>query len=195
MAKTLEFFFDFGSSYSYLASTQVEAIAQRTGAKLLWRPFVLGAVFKATQNGGPQAQPLRLQYIMKDCADWSAFYGVPFVLPDPFPFRSIDALRFALVADESGALPAFAHHLFHALWGQGGSVTPDLLRAGCQAARIDPVATAERAESEPIKERLRKNTDEALERGVFGAPTFFVEREDMYFGNDRLPFVERALTR
>src|SRR5690242_16754228 len=103
MPKTLEFFFDFMSPYSYLASTQVEAVCARTGATLLWRPFLLGPVFKATENAGPLATPAKAAYIRKDLDDWADHYGIPrLVFPAEFPFRILEAARLALVAAERG---------------------------------------------------------------------------------------------
>jgi 2-hydroxychromene-2-carboxylate isomerase len=139
--KTLEFFFDYISPYSYLASTQVESIAARTGAQLVWRPFVLGAVLKATGN------TLRR---------WTRHY---------------DAV-FGLGQDQSSR---------------------EVLSSVLSQLGMNVEASFARAEEPQIKELLCKNTDEAVARGSFGAPTLFVG-EEMFIGNDRLAFVEKALT-
>lgn len=193
--KTLEFFFDYISPYSYLASTQVEAIADRAGAQLAWRPFFLGAVMKATGNTSPANNPYKASYMLSDLLRWTRHYRLPdFTLPDPFPTRSITALRLGLVAAEQGCLPAFTHALYHAVFGLGqDQASPEVLASVLNQVGMKVEASFTRAEEPQIKELLRKNTDEAVARGSFGAPTLFVG-EEMFFGNDRLAFVEKALT-
>src|SRR5258708_25303375 len=111
--KTLEFFFDYISPYSYLASTQVESIANRAGAQLVWRPFFLGAVFKATGNPVPGMNPYKASYMLADLLRWTRHYGLPdFTLPDPFPGRAITALRLGLVAGAPGLPPPLSPPLF-----------------------------------------------------------------------------------
>ena len=196
MAKTLEFFFDYLSGYSYLASTQVEELARRTGAELRWRPFLLAAIFKATGNIPPMANPYKARYLLKDARDWTRHYHLPdFRLPEGFPSSSLKAARLGLVAEEHGRLPAYTHALYRAVFAEGkdpsdaATLSEVLSRLGLPAE--DCLA---RADSQEVKNKLRSNTDEALARGAFGAPTFFIG-EDIYFGNDRLPFVEAALRR
>ncbi len=194
MGKTVEFFFDYSSPYSYLASTQIEAIAQRTGAELRWRPFLLGAVFKATGNISPAANLYKARHLFKDLLDWTRHYGLPdFKLPEGFPSNSVKADRLGLVAQERGKLPQFTHALYRAVFAEGRNLSDvDVLSAVLDRVGLSPSDALARAEAQEIKDLLRKNTDEAVDRGSFGAPTFFVE-EDMYLGNDRLMFVERAL--
>src|SRR4051794_7652679 len=120
MRKTLEFFFDLLSAFSYLASTRVEAVCARTGAALVWRPFLLGAVFKATENASPLNNPHKAAYLLKDLARWADHYGLPpFAFPPEFPFRVVDANRLVLVAGEQGKAGAFARAAFNAIWTQG----------------------------------------------------------------------------
>ncbi len=180
MAKVLEFFFDYSSPYSYLASTRVEALVRRAGAELRWRPFLLGAVFKESGNTSPASNMCKAR--LPD-----------FMLPDGFPSSSLKAARLGLVADEHGRLIAFTHALYREVFAEGkdlsdlGVLTGVLQRIGMGAEE-----SLRRSEAPEIKDRLRRNTDDALTRGAFGAPTFFIG-DDMYFGNDRLPFVETAL--
>src|SRR6185369_9437443 len=120
MQKTLEFFFDLLSPFSYLASTQVEAVCARTGAALAWRPFLLGAVFKATENASPLSNPHKAAYLLKDLQRWADHYGIPHLtLPSEFPFRVVDANRLVLVAGEQGKAGAFARAAFNAIWADG----------------------------------------------------------------------------
>ena len=199
MPAKLEFFFDYVSFYSYLASTQVEAVAQRSGAELVWRPFLLGAVMKVTGSTPVVGDPHKGPYAVKDVADWARHYGLPEVkLPDGFPFRTVTLMRLALVALEhgGGAISRLTHAAYRAAFAEARDPSdPAVTEALLREAGLEPAAALARAEAPDIKDALRRNTDEALARGAFGAPTFFVNGTDMYFGNDRLVLVERALQR
>lgn len=194
MAKTLEFFFDYASPYSYLASEQLGAIVQRTGVEVRWRPFLLGAVFKATGNVPPITTPSKGMYLAQDLDDWARHLGLPkFRLPDEFPVNSLKANRLGLVAAEQGHIVPFSHAAFRAAFVHGRDLnTLEVLTQVLREAGLEPDKALARMENQEIKDALRRNTDEAVSRGAFGAPTFFVG-ERMFFGNDRLMFVERAL--
>ena len=196
MPKTLEFFFDLISPYSYLASTQVEAVCARTGAALAWRPFLLGAVFKATENASPASHPFKARYLFKDLARWVEHYGLPPVTyPSEFPFRVVDADRLVLVAAERGKAGPYARAAFDAIWAQGKDLSKgEELSAVLRQVGMEPEPAFARAGAAEIKETLKRNGEEAVERGAFGAPAFFVG-EEMFVGNDRLSFVERELGR
>lgn len=196
MAKTLEFFFDYASPYSYLACQQVEAVAQRTGAELRWRPFLLGAVFKATGNVPPVSTANKAAWLLRDVQDWASYLGLPpFRMPENFPINSLKANRLGLVAAEHGRIAPFSHAAFRAAFAEGRDLAdPQVLAELARAAEVDPAQALAKAETQEIKDALRRNTDEALARGAFGAPTFFVG-DELFFGNDRLMFVERALSR
>ena len=195
MAKTLEFFFDYASVYSYLACNQVEAVAQRTGAELRWRPFLLGAVFKATGNVPPISTPNKAAWMLKDVQEWARHLGLPpFQLPENFPINSLKANRLALVAAEQGRIVPFSHAAFRAAFAEGKDLAdPQVLAELARGAELNPEQALAKAETQEIKDALSRNTDEALERGAFGAPTFFVG-DELFFGNDRFMFVERALS-
>jgi 2-hydroxychromene-2-carboxylate isomerase len=194
MARTLEFFFDIASPYSYLASTQVERICERTGARLEWKPVLLRGIFKATGNISPLTNPVKAMYLMKDVLDWCKHYGIPpLVLPEAFPIRSLTADRLLLVAQEQGRLPALMRSLYAAAFHKGLDVNePRVLEDALKAAELDAAASLAKAETQAIKDALRANTDDAIARGAFGLPLFFVG-EEMFVGNDRLHFVEAAL--
>lgn len=184
--KTVEFLFDVVSPFSYLASTRIEAIAADCDAAVTWRPIFLGGVMKATGNRPPASLPARAPYLATDLQRWARFYGVPFRFPEGFPANTLTAMR-ALVAEPEARWPELAHRLFQAHWGDGRDLSqPEVL-----TELVGPEAV-ERAADPAVKARLRALTDAAVDRGVFGAPTFFIDGE-MFFGNDRLPFVEQAL--
>ncbi len=193
MARTLEFYYDYGSPYSYLADTQVEAIARRTGASLVRKPMLLGGVFKATGNASPMTVPLKSKWAGSDMPMWARHYGVPFK-PNPFfPVNTLALMRGAAAAQIDGLFARYHPAIFRAMWIDGanlndiGEVAKVLTAAGLDAAGI-----GNRIQDQDVKDRLKATTDEAVARGVFGAPTSFVD-DRMFFGNDRLPFVEMAL--
>ncbi|MBK9259516.1 MAG: 2-hydroxychromene-2-carboxylate isomerase [Polyangiaceae bacterium] len=192
-SKTIEFYFDFSSPYSYLAATQLPEIAARTGAKIAYRPFVLAAVFKASSNDMPAKVPAKGAYMLKDLERWAEFYGVRFKFSSHFPANTIKAMRLVLVADEQGKAESVALGAFRAMWAEDRDLNdPVVLGDIAEKAGLDPQAALSAIESQPIKDRLRANGDAAIARGAFGAPAMFVG-DELFWGNDRLNFVERAL--
>lgn len=193
MPRRLEFFYDYVSPFSYLANSQLSSLVERTGAELVYRPFFLGGVMQATGNQPPATLPARAKYMPKDIARWARRYGVPFAFNPNFPINTLQAMRAALAAQEQGVFPAYHAALFRAAWvepvnlGDAATLRDVIAKAGLDAERI-----LARAGADEIKERLKANTAEAVERGAFGAPTLFVG-DEMFFGNDRFDFVEEAL--
>ena len=191
MPKQIEFFYDYLSPFSYLADTQLPALAMRTGAEIIYRPALLGATMKATGNPGPLGIQGKGNYNITDFQRWAKRYGVPAKFNPYFPFNSIRLLRAAVAAQINGRFPAFHTAAFRAIWEH--EIDPgkeDALRRLLEVAQLDPAMI----DGEDIKNRLRANVDEAVSRGAFGAPTFFVNGE-MFWGNDRLDFVEEAVMR
>jgi 2-hydroxychromene-2-carboxylate isomerase len=194
MASELEFFFDYGSPFSYLADTQLKGLAERTGARVVYRPLLLGGVFKETGNTSPIAIEAKRQYMMTDLERWAKRYGVPAPHNPHFPINTMRLMRGAIAAERAGVFAAYHRAIFDAFWreglnlGEAAIVRGVLERAGLDAERI-AVASEEPA----VKDALRAATEAAVARGVFGAPTFFVG-DEMFWGNDRLMFVEQALS-
>jgi 2-hydroxychromene-2-carboxylate isomerase len=196
MERVLEFFFDYGSPYSYLADTQLPGVAKRTGALLVYRPMLLGAVMKATGNSSPMAIPAKGKHMAVDLARWAKRYDVPFA-SNPFAYRSntLRLMRGAVASQRLGVFDAYHRAVFDAVWGKPLDLgDEETFRALLQRAGIDAERLFRAMEEQETKEALRRNTDEAIERGVFGAPTFFVGVE-MFWGNDRLTWAEEALRR
>jgi 2-hydroxychromene-2-carboxylate isomerase len=191
--KTVEFYFDFSSPYSYLAATQLPDLAKRFGARIEYRPFVLAAVFKATSNDMPAKVPAKGQYMFKDLERWAEFYGVRFKFSSHFPANTIKAMRLVLVAEEHGKEEPVTVGLFRAMWAEDRDLNdPVVLSDILEKAGLDPVAALAAIETQPIKDRLRAYTDAAISKGAFGAPAMIVG-DELFWGNDRLHFVERAL--
>jgi 2-hydroxychromene-2-carboxylate isomerase len=189
--KRVEFFFDLSSPYSYLASTQLEALAARTGAEIVWRPMVLGAVFQAIGSHMPASIAPKRRWMGRDLARWAAHYRVPFHMNAAFPLNTIKAMRLVLL--DASRAEAVARAAFAAMWVDNRNITDESeLRAIAERAGLDPARALLAIEEPAIKEQLKANTDEAIARGVFGAPAFFVG-DELFWGNDRLHFVEQAL--
>jgi 2-hydroxychromene-2-carboxylate isomerase len=194
MARRLEFFFDYTSPFSYLADTQLPGIARRTGARIAYRPMFLGGVMHETGQP-PAALPARAKYMPKDIRRWVSRYGIEFTFNPSFPLQTLSALRAAYAAQDAGVFDRYHAALFHAAWAKPRNLSdPDVLRGVIAEAGLDADALLAAAATQPLKARLKTATAEAVARGAFGAPTFFVG-DEMFFGNDRLEFVEAALAR
>ncbi|MDT0633924.1 2-hydroxychromene-2-carboxylate isomerase [Spectribacter hydrogenoxidans] len=190
---SLEFFWDPASPYTYLAATRIEKLAEESGISLRWRPFLLGGVFKATGNRAPAEVAAKGRYLFEDLQRWASLYSVPLRFPDSFPANSIQSLRAALVAEESDQGPAFARAIMAAHWGEGRDINDAaVLAETAESVGLEADTVAQRMQAQEIKDQLRANTDEAVARGAFGAPTFFVG-DAMFWGNDRLPLLKAYL--
>jgi 2-hydroxychromene-2-carboxylate isomerase len=190
----LDFFFDLSSPYSYLAATQLPALAARTGAEVAWKPFVLAAVFKATKNTPPVISPEKAKWSLVDLHRWAAQYGVPFVMSKHWPVNAIRAMRLIVAAEAHGRAAEVSLAAFRAIWVDDRDVTSDAeLRALADATGLpfDPLVAIE---DPAVKARLREYGDDAVRRGAFGAPAFFVG-DELFWGNDRLHHVEAALAK
>jgi 2-hydroxychromene-2-carboxylate isomerase len=195
MNKAVEFFFDFGSPTSYLAWTQLPALAAGCGAAVVWRPMLLGGVFKATGNASPVTVPAKGRWMLGDIASWARRYGVPLAFNPHFPINTLTLMRCAagLLQRQPADFERYGVAVFNAIWqhkrnlGDAAVVAAVLTEAGFDAEAVLALA------ADPgVKAALAATTDEAVARGVFGAPTFFVG-EQMFFGQDRLDFVREAL--
>ena len=188
MSVSMEFFFDVASPYSYLAAARLEALAG-SGPAVVWRPFLLGGVFRSTGNRAPALVPAKGRYLFADVRRWATQDGVPLQWPALFPINSLVAQRALTAAEAQGgqaAVRALAMALYEAYWGRGEDPCSEpVLRSAADAAGLDAAALGAAIVDPEIKGRLRAVTDEAVARGAFGAPTFFVG-EQMFFGRDRL---------
>lgn len=196
----LEFFFDCSSPWTYLAFHQIEGVAARTDAELVWRPILVGGVFNSVnasvyeQRANPV--PAKAKYHIKDLMDWAGHYGLSINWPSVFPVRSVDAMRGAIVAESQGQLPAYARRTFEAYWGEDRDISQQqVLEEIAGQAGLDVATFWNQIKSDGIKNQLKQNTEEVIARGGFGSPTMFVNGDDMYFGNDRLELVEAALNK
>jgi 2-hydroxychromene-2-carboxylate isomerase len=197
MSKTVECFFDVGSPAAYLAWTQLPAIATATGATIAWRPMLLGGVFKATGNASPVTIPAKGTWLTRDLARFATRYGVPLRMPSNFPVNTLTLMRIAcgVQARQPADFARYVNAVYGGMFGKGLEMgNPDVVAGVLAAAGFDANALAAMAAEPDVKQMLVANTEEAVSRGVFGAPTMFVG-DEMHFGQDRLDFVRQALAR
>ncbi|MHA7832993.1 MAG: DsbA family protein [Algiphilus sp.] len=188
----IEFFFDPVSPYSYLAATQLDELAARCGTTVVYKPMLLGAVFKATGNRMPAAVPAKGQYMLTDLQRWAAFYQVPFQFPAVFPTDSKLAQRIACTLVEAER-PRWTLAVMRAYWVDGHDIgTETGVRHALDALAMDADATIAAAQREDTKAALKQLTDEAVSRGVFGAPSFF-HGDALFWGCDRLQLLEHHI--
>ncbi|MGH6904300.1 MAG: 2-hydroxychromene-2-carboxylate isomerase [Geminicoccaceae bacterium] len=197
MTAPIDFYFEFASPYGYLASTQIDALAERHGRTALWYPIMLGAAFKETGARPLTQTPLKAPYLLHDVPRFARLLGVPLTLPPVMPMNSLAASRACVWLEETGAGPAkrLAQALFHAHWGEGRDLSaPEAVAEVAARLGIDRAHLLTAVADQRIKERLKAQTQAAIERGVFGSPFIFVDGE-AFWGADRLAQVEAWLAR
>ena len=205
-ATRLVFFYDYVSPYTYLASTQIDALGARHGVRVDWEPALLGGVMKATGNQPPAMLPARAAYMGDDLVRWAEEYGVPFRFTPFFPLQTIAALRAAIAvrARDLGHFAEWNRRAFRAAWVDGLDLgSKDVLAQIAREIGVDPALVAGANDDAAVKERLKAQTELVVSLGAFGFPWIVVESEaadgtktsESYFGNDRLALVEARLRR
>lgn len=193
MNKQVEFYFDVGSPASYLAWTQIARLAERHGAEVVYQPMLLGGVFKATGNASPASVPAKGRYTRIDFERFARRYQVPFAQNPFFPINTMQLMRGAVALLDGDQFQPYVDAVFRAIWVEGQNMgDPDVVARVLGGQGFDVAGLLQQINDPAVKERLRQITERAIERGVFGAPTFFVG-DEMFFGQDRLDFVEAAL--
>lgn len=195
MTKTVEFYFDLGSPATYLAYSQLPKICAETGSELIYIPMLLGGVFKATGNASPAMIPAKGRYMFQDLDRYAKRYGVPLKFNPHFPINTLMLMRAVtgIQLRQPERFQAFIDCLFTALWVDGRSMDePQTVAAVLSEHGFDPQEVLALTNDESVKAVLKENTETAVKRGVFGAPSMFVGYQ-LFFGQDRLDFVEEAL--
>ena len=193
MAKTLEFLFDFGSPTTYMAHKRLPDVVARTGVTVDYVPILLGGVFKATGNASPATIPAKGAWMTRDLANFARRHGIPHKPNPHFPINTLHLMRGAAGLKDDPRFMAYVDAVFDAMWkepknlGDPAEMVPVLEHAGVAVDEFRALV-----ERDDVKERLKSATERAVARGVFGAPTFFIG-DEMWFGQDRLDFVEEAL--
>ena len=206
MANTpeLEFFYDCSSPWTYFAFTRIIPLMDRLNLPIRWRPILVGGVFNTVNQQVYAAREAmftnkdnrrRLDYYLKDMHDWSELCGVQARMPPGHPINSVKAMRGAFYAEEQGLLVPYSTTVFETYWGgdKPDISNDEVLATICRQVGLDMEGFFNAISQRQYKDLLRHNTDELIERGGFGSPTIFINGDDMYFGNDRLPLVEFRL--
>jgi 2-hydroxychromene-2-carboxylate isomerase len=195
----IEFFFDCSSPWTYLAFHNIQPLAREFGVEISWRPILVGGIFNSVNPSVYAARetpvPAKASYMKKDLADWARSAGLAIKMPPTvFPVNSVKAMRGCIFLGRD--LLPFARAVFEAYWGNDADISQDIVLSDiCNRVGIDPPSLLAGIAAPRIKQALKQNTDEAIARGGFGSPTIFIDRTDMYFGNDRLPLIREALSR
>lgn len=197
----VEFFFDCSSPWTYLAFHRLSTMASELDFEIVWRPILVGGIFNSTNPSVYEARerpvPAKADYMEKDLQDWAQYCGLRITWPPTvFPVNSVKAMRACILADRQGKLIPFATAVFQAYWRDDRDISQDrVLLDLIRQAHLDEAVFISSMHEPDLKQELRANTDEAVQRGAFGSPTIFVNESDMYFGNDRLPLVRAAILR
>ena len=197
----IEFFFDCSSPWTYLAFHNIQPLAAELDVDIRWRPVLVGGIFNAVNPSVYAARdnpvPAKRDYMLKDLRDWSREANLPIVFPPSvFPVNSVKAMRGCIVMAEQGRLVPFATEVFEAYWGRDEDISQDaVLHQACERVGAEPTQFFDAIAQTAVKDQLKANTEEVIRRGGFGSPTIFVNGDDMYFGNDRLPLIRSALLR
>lgn len=195
----IEFFFDCSSPWTYLGFHNIQPLAAELKVQLRWRPILVGGVFNSVNPSVYASRekpvPAKRDYMLKDLQDWARLSSLKIVMPPKvFPVNSVKAMRGCLWLEPQGLLVPFATAVFEAYWGRDEDISQDAVLADiCRKCGIDAEAFFAGIATDAIKLQLKTNTEELIRRGGFGSPTIFVNGQDMYFGNDRLPLVREAL--
>ena len=195
----IEFFFDCSSPWTYLGFHNIQPLAAELKVPIRWRPFLVGGVFNSVNPSVYASRdhpvPAKRDYMLKDLQEWARSSGLKIVMPPQvFPVNSVKAMRGCLWLEPQGKLLPFATAVFQAYWGRDEDIAQDTVLAGlCRQCGIEPEAFFAGIAQDGVKAALKANTDELIRRGGFGSPTIYVNGDDMYFGNDRLPLVREAL--
>ena len=199
---TVEFFFDLSSPWTCLAFHNIQPILAETGADIAWRPVLLGGVFNAVNKSvyASRSSPHdpKVSASFKWLADWARLSGIPMNFPSPYhPLKSVSAMRFCCVLEPNQQkLFEFAGRAFDAYFRDSRNLDdPAVLVDVAESCGLNGREMARLIQTDEVKRHLRANTQELIDRGGFGSPTMFVDRTDMYFGNDQLPLVHFALLR
>jgi 2-hydroxychromene-2-carboxylate isomerase len=197
----LECFFDCSSPWTYFAFESLLRMQDEIGVTIQWHPFLVGGVFNAVNpsvyNSRDAPVPAKAAYNKKDQQDWARYLGLPVLYrPTVFPVNSVKAMRACIVLEPEGKLVPFARAAFKAYWTDDKDISQvPVLTAIFLALGIDAGNLLAAIDRQPVKDALRANTQEAIDRGSFGSPTIFVGGDDMYFGNDRMPLIKDAVLR
>ena len=199
----IEFFFDCSSPWTYLAFHNIQPLAKEFNVEVSWRPILVGGIFN-TVNPSVYASretpvPSKARYMKKDLGDWARSSGIAIKMPPTvFPVNSVKAMRGCiwLAREQPDKMVPFTRNVFQIYWGEDKDISKqEVLTEVCQRTGVDAALFFIGIAAQEIKDQLKINTDEVMARGGFGSPTIYLDKTDMYFGNDRMPLIREALQR
>ena len=196
----IEFFFDCSSPWTYLAFHNIQPLAKELNVPITWRPILVGGVFNTVNPSvyASREKPVvpKARYMLKDLGDWARSAGLAIKMPPTvFTVNSVKTMRGCIWLGNEAMVP-FATAVFKAYWGDDKDISQDAVLGDiCKATGIDPDKFFAGIGEQAVKDQLKANTDEVIARGGFGSPTIYVDKTDMYFGNDRLPLIREAILR
>ena len=194
----MEFFFDCSSPWTYLAFSRIQSIIEKYPLEVIWKPILVGGVFNEVndeiyaQRANPN--PLKFKYSRKDMQDWAELGNIKIKWPSIFPVNAVKMMRIAIIAIEEDCLVSYATKCFKSYWEEDKDVSNDnILKKIILSCGMDDKKVFHLIQMDEIKNKLKSNTSNLIERGGFGSPTIFLNDHDMYFGNDRLELIDYKL--
>lgn len=194
-AHSVQFYFDYGSPYSYMGSHLIEGVCDRGDAGLQWMPMVIGGLYKAHGTEPPLSTPVKMEYMSRDLENVARHNGIQYKPRTEFLFNPIVSLRATLATPQGAERGKAVHALFNGAWADDQDLgDAEVVIRLLDEAGLDGKSLVERTQEQEIKDELKANTDTAIAMGIFGAPVTVVDGEDWYWGHDRLNMVEKILT-
>jgi 2-hydroxychromene-2-carboxylate isomerase len=188
MIKPFDFYFDFVSPYSFLAHKEIRKIENKTGIKIRYRPVLLGGLHNLHGIKAPAFIPAKAKHMVRDCKLIAERNNVKFKFNTYFPIKTLSLMRGVLVAEEDNIKDYFINNIFNTIWQDGLNMNDEIIiQKVLQNLNVNPKTFTLRSSSSSIKDSLRKKTNEAYEKGIFGAPTF-VSNNKIFWGQDRIEF-------
>ena len=196
--KSLEYFFDCSSPWTYLSFKGILDLSKRKDFEIIWKPILVGGIFNSINPSVYESRknPVKekLEYSQKDLLDWANYRGIEINWPKIFPVNSVKAMRGCFYFIDHGNLESYVEQIFQAYWTNGENISEDeFLERLVEKMEVNPKEFIEFINNSEVKQRLIDNTQNLIDRGGFGSPTFFLDVDDMYFGNDRLQLIEKII--
>ena len=198
MSNKVEYFLDCSSPWTYLSFKGIQELSKRKSFEIIWKPILVGGIFNTINPSVYESRqnPIKekLVYSQKDLDDWSKSRGLNITMPKVFPVNSVKAMRGSFFFQDAGKIEDYLEAVFFAYWTEGKDISEDnILRSIVDQLNSSAEEYFDFIKTPEAKERLISNTQELMDRGGFGSPTFFLNEDDMYFGNDRIQLIEEKL--
>ena len=198
MSNKVEYFLDCSSPWTYLSFRGMQELSKQKSFEIIWKPILVGGIFNTINPSVYESRqnPIKekLVYSQKDLDDWSKSRGLDITMPKIFPVNSVKAMRGAFFFQDAGKIEDYLEAVFYAYWTEGKDISDDnILKSIVDQLNSSAEGYFDFIKTPEAKERLISNTQELMDRGGFGSPTFFLNEDDMYFGNDRIQLLEEKL--